>query len=54
MKKIVTIICIALTCLTIAGCKDFLEPQQVDLIYNEVFWKTQTDAEVGLSGVYAL
>lgn len=36
------------------GCSKFLNPEQVDLIYNEVFWKTQTDAEVGLSGTYAL
>ena len=36
------------------GCNDFLNPQQIDLIYNDVFWTTQTDAQVGLNGVYAL
>ena len=54
MKRKITILFTALTVFLLAGCKDFLEPQQIDLIYNEVFWKTQTDAEVGLSGVYAL
>ncbi|MDY3979212.1 MAG: RagB/SusD family nutrient uptake outer membrane protein [Tidjanibacter sp.] len=51
MKKTIIIL---LAALSLVGCKDFLEPQQVDIIYNESFWKTQVDAEVGLSGVYAL
>lgn len=53
MKKIFAIILIG-AALTLGGCKDFLEPTQIDLIYNEVFWETQADAEVGVSGVYAL
>ena len=53
MKKIFAIILIG-AALTLSGCKDFLEPTQIDLIYNEVFWETQADAEVGVSGVYAL
>ncbi len=44
----------ALALVCACGCSKFLDPEQVDLIYNEVFWKTQTDAEVGLSGTYAL
>lgn len=36
------------------GCTDFLEPDQVNLVYNEVFWKNQNDAERALNGVYAL
>lgn len=36
------------------GCTDFLEPEQVNLVYNEVFWKNQNDAERALSGTYAL
>lgn len=55
MKKFLEIISasvLGLVCLN--GCDKILEPKQIDLIYNEVFWETQTDAEVGLSGVYAL
>ncbi|MDE7128226.1 MAG: RagB/SusD family nutrient uptake outer membrane protein, partial [Bacteroidales bacterium] len=37
-----------------SSCSRFLNPEQIDIIYNEVFWKTQVDAEVGLSGAYAL
>ena len=36
------------------GCSDFLDPKQVDLVYNEVFWTNQNDAENGLVGVYSL
>jgi hypothetical protein len=37
------------------GCKkDFLEPEQIDLVYNEVFWKNEKDAETALLGTYAL
>lgn len=52
MKRYILILTLALACA--CGCSKFLDPEQVDLIYNEVFWKTQTDAEVGLSGTYAL
>lgn len=38
----------------LSGCTDFLEPDQVNLVYNEVFWKSQNDAERALNGVYAL
>jgi hypothetical protein len=31
-----------------------LEPEQINLVYNEVFWKKQADAEIGLLGTYAL
>jgi hypothetical protein len=53
MKRKITILFTALTVFCSQDVRIF-EPQQIDLIYNEVFWKTQTDAEVGLSGVYAL
>lgn len=36
------------------GCKNLLEPEQVDLVYNEVFWKNQKDAETALLGTYSL
>ena len=36
------------------SCDKFLNPEQIDLVYNDVFWSTQTDAEVGLNGLYAL
>lgn len=34
--------------------KDFLSPRQVDLVYNEVFWSSEKDAEKGVLGTYAL
>ncbi len=52
MKKYIIILMLFAS--TLCGCSRFLDPEQVNLIYNEVFWKTQTDAEVGLSGTYAL
>lgn len=37
------------------GCKKtFLSPEQKDLVYNEVYWKTSKDAERGVLGVYSL
>ena len=53
MKKYISLLLIACGILA-PGCKKFLEPTQIDLIYNEVFWETPTDAEVGVAGVYAL
>lgn len=52
MKKYIVIFVASV--IPFCGCSRFLDPEQVDLIYNEVFWKTQTDAEVGLAGTYAL
>lgn len=40
--------------LVVSSCDSLLNPRQIDLIYNEVFWESQTDAQVGVSGVYAL
>lgn len=34
--------------------KSFLSPDQVDLVYNEVYWKTERDAEKAVLGTYAL
>ncbi|MDR1633159.1 MAG: RagB/SusD family nutrient uptake outer membrane protein [Dysgonamonadaceae bacterium] len=51
MKKILIILLILPV---LFGCSDFLEPQQVNVVYNEVFWKTQNDAEIGLLGIYGL
>lgn len=52
-KRFIVMIAAAATMMAAPACS-FLEPRQIDLIYNEVFWESQTDAEVGLSGVYAL
>jgi hypothetical protein len=53
MKKIIILLAIIVT--VGAGCKkDFLSPKQVDLVYNEVFWKTEKDAEKAMLGVYSL
>ena len=51
MKKILIVL---LICPILFSCSDFLEPKQVNVVYNEVFWKTQSDAEVGLLGIYGL
>lgn len=54
MKKYLTILAISLAALCATSCKDFLDPTQIDLIYNEAFWETQADAEVGVTGIYSL
>jgi len=54
MKKIFITILTAAIAFVATSCDALLNPRQIDLIYNEVFWESQTDAEVGLSGVYAL
>lgn len=54
MKVVKKIILVIASVFTLTGCQDFLNPTQVNLIYNDVFWKTQADAEVGLGGVYSL
>lgn len=54
MKNRLYMIAAAAVVMFSAPACSFLEPRQIDLIYNEVFWESQTDAEVGLSGVYAL
>lgn len=46
---------IAIIIIICPSCKkDFLSPEQVDLVYNEVFWKTQQDAEKAVLGIYSL
>lgn len=53
MKKLIYILILASTILT--GCsKDFLSPEQIDLVYNEVYWKSEQDAEKAVLGTYAL
>ncbi len=54
MKVVKKFILVIASVFTLSGCQDFLNPTQVNLIYNDVFWKTQADAEVGLAGVYSL
>ena len=54
MKVVKKIILVIASVFTLTGCQDFLNPTQVNLVYNDVFWKTQADAEVGLAGVYSL
>ena len=51
MKKISIIILTAVVALGTTSCTNFLEPTQIDLIYNEAFWETQADAEVGVTGI---
>lgn len=53
MKKILYIL--AVVALLGTGCKkDFLSPEQIDLVYNEVYWKSEKDATNAVLGAYAL
>ncbi len=54
MRKILLTMAAAAAAFAATSCDSLLNPRQIDLIYNEVFWESQTDAEVGLAGVYAL
>jgi len=54
MKKLFVILAAAAAIFSAVSCKDFLEPTQIDLIYNEAFWESQADAEVGVTGIYSL
>ncbi|WP_420477369.1 RagB/SusD family nutrient uptake outer membrane protein, partial [Noviherbaspirillum sp. ST9] len=52
--KVRSIIFIAITSVMLSACDDFLSPEQVDLVYNEVFWASEKDAEQALLGGYSL
>ncbi len=54
MKKYIIILMAAVMAVSVSSCKKFLEPTQIDLIYNEAFWESQADAEVGVTGIYSL
>lgn len=52
MKNIILLI---LFLLAISSCnKDFLNPKQTNLIYNDVFWQNEKDATTAVLGVYTL
>lgn len=51
MKKILIIFILIPIVLS---CDDFLNIEQTDIIYNEVYWKNEKDAEKGVLGIYAL
>ena len=53
MTKRLTIIMIMFAALS-ACKKDFLSPKQVDLVYNDVFWSSEQEAEKAVLGTYAL
>src|SRR5690349_9639413 len=53
MKKYIVLL--ALIAMVGTSCKKtFLSPNQVDLVYNEVYWKSAQDAERALIGTYSL
>lgn len=53
MKKAIYLLAAAV--MTGTGCKkDFLSPEQINLVYNEVFWKNEKDAEKAMLGIYSL
>jgi len=52
MKKLIYILIILFAA---SGCKkSLLTPDQVDLVYNEVFWKSESDAQIAVLGTYSL
>ncbi len=51
MKKIFIIL---LLLPLLNSCSYLLEPEQVNLVYNDVFWKNPKDAETALLGTYSL
>ncbi|MEN8122444.1 MAG: RagB/SusD family nutrient uptake outer membrane protein [Bacteroidota bacterium] len=52
MKNISKLILAGLILMMFASCEDFLERNPIDKISSQTFWKNQTDAEMGLAGVY--
>ena len=60
MKKIISkiihiryaIIPAFLFTLFLTGCEDFLDKQPLDKLSTATFWKTESDAVLGLTGVY--
>jgi len=52
MKKIIISLLVVIGITN--GCSDLLEPQQTSITYNEVFWKSQKDAEYAVNGIYGL
>lgn len=50
-KRIIILLAVILLC---SCSKDFLNPEQVDLVYNEIFWSSEKDAEKAVLGVYSL
>lgn len=54
-KKFINYTFLILVITTFSACKkDFLAPRQVDLVYNDVYWSTEKDAEKGVLGTYSL
>lgn len=52
MKKVIFIFFILSILLSCK--KSFLNPEQVNLVYNEIFWSNENDAEKAVLGVYSL
>lgn len=53
MTKKLTLLMILLVAFS-ACKKDFLSPKQVDLVYNDVFWSNEKEAEKAVLGIYSL
>ena len=55
IKRFINYTSILIFVVTFSACKkDFLSPRQVDLVYNEVYWSSEKDAEKGVLGTYSL
>ena len=54
-KRFINYSCLCLIVTAFSACKkDFLSPRQVDLVYNDVYWSSEKDAEKGVLGTYSL
>ncbi len=40
--------------LVLCSCDDILDVKQINLVYNEIYWQNEDDAEKGVLGIYAL
>lgn len=51
MRKL--FIFLAMSSLTLPACEKFLDKNPTDQISSQTFWKNETDAQMGLAGVYS-
>jgi hypothetical protein len=54
MKKIFSFIYAGAILLVLTSCKDFLEKNPLDQISSQIFWNTEEDVQIGLTGIYSI
>jgi len=52
MKKILSFICIGVILLVDSSCEKFLEKNPLDQMSSQIFWETEADVQMGLTGIY--